>query len=316
MTLDWQKLLNALGDFVTVIMPGMILLLALAVSSGAAGIFSIFYLGGSFNLGSRTEAWVAFLVASYLIGHIIFLLGSFLDDLLYDVIRSKTMLRFISILANGGTPAFDGLAAKLSKHFFGDDPDKAVSIALRRKAIALDPLAANSSMNAYKWCRTLLLREHPEGYAAVARFESDSKFFRSLTVIMPLLVVLSLVTRQPCLALIALMLTPLVVWRYVEQRFKATEEAYTQVIALQAKKPEGKRPLEARVGGVVYARKNGTFCYLLVQATSKPSEWVLPKGHIEPGERKRETAVREVFEETGVWARVVARLGEITLDPG
>jgi 8-oxo-dGTP pyrophosphatase MutT (NUDIX family) len=32
---------------------------------------------------------------------------------------------------------------------------------------------------------------------------------------------------------------------------------------------------------------------------------VLPKGHIEPGEEPRVTAVREVQEETGQWARVV-----------
>jgi bis(5'-nucleosidyl)-tetraphosphatase len=44
--------------------------------------------------------------------------------------------------------------------------------------------------------------------------------------------------------------------------------------------------------------------YLLVQASQKPHEWVLPKGHIEPGEKAQETAVREVHEETGVWARV------------
>jgi 8-oxo-dGTP pyrophosphatase MutT (NUDIX family) len=41
-----------------------------------------------------------------------------------------------------------------------------------------------------------------------------------------------------------------------------------------------------------------------VRAKGKPQEWVLPKGHIEPGESMQETAVREVREESGVWARV------------
>ena len=40
--------------------------------------------------------------------------------------------------------------------------------------------------------------------------------------------------------------------------------------------------------------------------------WTLPKGHLEPGESEEQAAVREVAEETGLTARVVAPLG--TLD--
>ena len=39
--------------------------------------------------------------------------------------------------------------------------------------------------------------------------------------------------------------------------------------------------------------------------------WSLPKGHIEPGERPEETAVREIAEETGVSGDVLAELGDI-----
>lgn len=39
--------------------------------------------------------------------------------------------------------------------------------------------------------------------------------------------------------------------------------------------------------------------------------WSLPKGHIEAGETKEETAIREVKEETGISARVVQPLGTI-----
>ena len=38
--------------------------------------------------------------------------------------------------------------------------------------------------------------------------------------------------------------------------------------------------------------------------------WVLPKGHIEPGETPEAAAVREVQEEAGVRAAVVAQAGE------
>lgn len=39
--------------------------------------------------------------------------------------------------------------------------------------------------------------------------------------------------------------------------------------------------------------------------------WSLPKGHIEAGETKAETAVREIREETGIIGEVIAELGVI-----
>jgi len=49
-----------------------------------------------------------------------------------------------------------------------------------------------------------------------------------------------------------------------------------------------------------------------VEAKDDPNQWVLPKGHVEEGEQHRETAVREVLEETGVWARVVSELSDVS----
>lgn len=39
--------------------------------------------------------------------------------------------------------------------------------------------------------------------------------------------------------------------------------------------------------------------------------WSLPKGHIEPGETREETAAREIWEETGITGRVIGELGTI-----
>ena len=50
--------------------------------------------------------------------------------------------------------------------------------------------------------------------------------------------------------------------------------------------------------------------YLLVEASRRRGHWVLPKGHIEPGETPEAAAVREVEEEAGVCAEVAARAGE------
>jgi len=66
----------------------------------------------------------------------------------------------------------------------------------------------------------------------------------------------------------------------------------------------------SHAGGVVARTVDGEREYLLVEARRSRGEWVLPKGHIEPGETPEAAAVREVQEEAGVRAEVVARAGE------
>ncbi|MEF2277865.1 NUDIX hydrolase [Deinococcus sp. YIM 134068] len=56
-------------------------------------------------------------------------------------------------------------------------------------------------------------------------------------------------------------------------------------------------------GGVVL---DGLGRVLLVRYRS--GAWAFPKGHVEPGETLEQTAVREVAEETGVTARILAPL--------
>jgi 8-oxo-dGTP pyrophosphatase MutT (NUDIX family) len=62
-------------------------------------------------------------------------------------------------------------------------------------------------------------------------------------------------------------------------------------------------------GGIVSRREHGAQRYLLVRSSRDASHWVLPKGHIDPGESPEEAARREVREEAGVEAEIVARAG-------
>ena len=48
-----------------------------------------------------------------------------------------------------------------------------------------------------------------------------------------------------------------------------------------------------------------------MRARRDPAAWVLPKGHIEPGETPEAAAVREVEEESGCLATIVAPLGRL-----
>jgi len=68
------------------------------------------------------------------------------------------------------------------------------------------------------------------------------------------------------------------------------------------------RPSHA--GGIVFRCRGDIVEYLLVRSSVDVDEWVLPKGHIETGETPEMAAVREVREESGVVARVLARVAD------
>ena len=56
-------------------------------------------------------------------------------------------------------------------------------------------------------------------------------------------------------------------------------------------------------GGVVIFR--GKILVLYKNYKNKYEGWVLPKGTVEPGEEYKDTAAREVLEETGVAANII-----------
>ncbi len=61
-------------------------------------------------------------------------------------------------------------------------------------------------------------------------------------------------------------------------------------------------------GGVVIFR--GKILLLYKNFKNRYEGWVLPKGTVEPGEEHEETALREVKEESGVDAELMAYVGE------
>jgi 8-oxo-dGTP pyrophosphatase MutT (NUDIX family) len=77
------------------------------------------------------------------------------------------------------------------------------------------------------------------------------------------------------------------------------------------------RPLrsvrETSAGGLVVDRVGDASTAALIGRIDRRGrlEWVLPKGHVEPGETAEQAAVREIREETGLHARIVSALGPI-----
>jgi 8-oxo-dGTP pyrophosphatase MutT (NUDIX family) len=69
---------------------------------------------------------------------------------------------------------------------------------------------------------------------------------------------------------------------------------------------------EFSAGGVLIKRIKGRPHLAAIRPQGKPEGvWALPKGNIDAGEAPADTALREVWEETGVHGRLVEKLGDV-----
>ncbi len=60
---------------------------------------------------------------------------------------------------------------------------------------------------------------------------------------------------------------------------------------------------EKSCGAVVFTRENGEIRYVLVRQRS--GQYSFPKGHVERGESEKQTALREIWEETGLHPEIL-----------
>ncbi len=317
MAFDPQKFFIGIIDFFSVLLPGALLTYTVQDSLGPALI------GARFWTLSETQGWVLFLFTSYLLGHFIFLIGAAtLDSYVYDPLRSGTERIQVRQLAEGKTPARPFIR-RLARWLFKPNVDELVERVVAIKKARLGPLGAARAINSFQWSKARLGLEHPNALATVERFEAASKFFRSLVIVLTIIAVIGsmpgswmdLQVAQP-LALVCVPLGVLALWRYVDQRAKATSQAYRYIISLEASDPDGFRAPRSsgwatHAGGVVYRMVGQEVRYLLMTPRRGGNERVLPKGHIEPGETAKETAVREVREEAAVWARIREDMGVV-----
>ena len=68
-------------------------------------------------------------------------------------------------------------------------------------------------------------------------------------------------------------------------------------------------------GAVVFRERDKETLYL-VASSSDGANWVLPKGHIDPGETPEIAALRELVEEAGVLGSIVERLSVREFEKG
>ena len=95
MNFEPQKLFIGLMDFFSILLPGALLTYLLMGEVGPV------VLGDRYARLAGAEAWATFLFASFLFGHLVFLLGSRLDEF-YDWARRHTLNAQIARLARRG----------------------------------------------------------------------------------------------------------------------------------------------------------------------------------------------------------------------
>ena len=191
------------GDFFV----GIIDLFAVFLPGGML-TFVIYHEYKSFFLDiaslNGSQYWVAFLFCSYFLGHIIFMIGSKLDTL-YNCHREKRN-------PYTNESAFQ-CASKIKHNFFSGGEIE--------------------SVNTYQWSTSILATFYPEAMVEINRLVADSKFFRSLVVILPFISFVFLCNSHYLQAGIFLTLIVPCYLRYYERRLKSTTRAYQYIIMLQ-----------------------------------------------------------------------------------
>jgi hypothetical protein len=190
-------LMNMVGFF-AILLPGAIVA-ALMLSVDGVEIFRLAVLPANDALAK----WAAFIVLAYILGHLVFLVGSWVD------------------------PAYD---------FFREcfDPYDEKSPFTHAKAIRDSLLDRDEwdAVNPFQWCKAVLIQKCPAAATDVEQYEADSKFFRSLLVV-GLVVAVAMSRTGDCVAaLIAIIFSIASFVRYYDRRLKSTTQAYVHIITM------------------------------------------------------------------------------------
>jgi len=152
--------------------------------------------------------WLAYFVIAYLIGQIIFLLGSFLDGI-FESLR-KWRLEQGSISAVDNDQLYFAVQILKNKTFEDE----------------LTPVPLNN----FQWAKSVLVQEDQNGIVEVNRLEADSKLFRSLSVVSFVSVFMIGLNSNDMIGLILIGLTILCFVRYYERRLKSNTLAYLHLV--------------------------------------------------------------------------------------
>ncbi len=190
-------------DFFAILMPGALLTYT-AKDFAQRHVFGVVLP----SLQTEAQGWVAFIFSSYLLGHFIFLMGSFLDRSLYDRFRKRWLI---------------------------ENDDRLFKRAQNIKEQALGDSPLEEVVNTFKWAKAQVQLFHATAATEIHRLEADSKFFRSLIIVLFIITIILLTKLAWLAALVSVFLMGLSFVRYADQRYKSTALAYTCLLVMQHK---------------------------------------------------------------------------------
>ena len=185
-------------DFFAILLPG-----AVATAVLSPGIESLVPAERLMQEGEGAERWAVFLLFAYFLGHLIFLVGSYID-VFYNFLRER---------------------------FNPYGNESAYQCASRIRDGLIDH-RERKALNTFQWARAVLIAKNPDAAADVHRLEADSKFFRSLLVVCFVSFIAFSIQSRFSEAFIALVLMIPCFARYYERRLKSTTQAYIHVVTM------------------------------------------------------------------------------------
>jgi hypothetical protein len=214
-------------DFFSVILPGAL------VAYFLKGLFyaDVFGEGKAFPAPeTAAQRWVIFLLATYIIGNIVFVIGSLLlDSFVYDKLLRNILFKknfdLSYLTATAIRDQYLDSESWIERHVAAKCLDEAEVKKLREKK-------RREVINTFKWAQLYLAAKSPEILNEVRRLEADSKFFRSLVIAFAFIGGVLVWEREGVSGVWFFVLSILSLYRYGDLRYKSTEKAYEAVITL------------------------------------------------------------------------------------
>jgi hypothetical protein len=176
-----------------------------------------------------TTRWIVFLVLAYIVGHVLHAFSGKLDRSIYDSLYLRyaepSHYQAVQLIKN------KQLAA-LREH-------KELSGTLYARALFRAGKDAYGT-SLYDWCLSFIRLQSPAAAAEVDRCQADSKFFRSLAVVMLTAILVGVAKGSLMAAGISLLILIFSIWRFCALRWEATKRVYEFYLLLhQYPSPKG-----------------------------------------------------------------------------
>ena len=189
------------------------------------------------NIEEGFQEWAVFILASYLLGHFVFIVASYLDHA-YDFLlgRDKENSKSPFQILVRKSKVFRDIRDRIRRLLITSSnpsqlPDCVKVFRNNRLGKASDD---PDVINAFQWARTNILLRYPAAAVEVQRVEADSKFFRSLVVVLGIASIAVLINAAWPALVACIILTVLSFWGYVKRRWKSVTLTYTYYIASES----------------------------------------------------------------------------------